>query len=422
MAERQYSSEQHIIFLIFFTVYLSAAVYIKIHLGYLPEELLIRTQQFIDILSGSQNIKQSIIGSILLPPLPFIMRVPFAFLPLKINVLFMGNVISALFGAGSVLFLNTLMKNYNWNRLPRVLLLSLFGLYPLLVFTSASGSDTALFIFFFTSSLVYLLLWLKKEKIQHILFITLLLSLMLITTIEGILYGVLVMVMVTATTLFRKRPLSFKEGTLLLILLPPIYIIFVWGLFNWFILGDVFYFLKGMLLYLKDFSFSPVSLIPLFFLLLIEALSFQSSGYTPSKGVKTSSVLFLLVLTYLLVNPVYLIKRDLKMFRERVIDEISLISHIEQFPEEARFIVTGYRGYILKHYSGSSEKILHIFDFYVKNIYPVDKPSFLLLYEPTSGKIMDGVYYRYGNIYKNGADFLLLEKELPGWRIYRIIF
>jgi len=173
MAERQYSSEQHIIFLIFFTVYLSAAVYIKIHLGYLPEELLIRTQQFIDILSGSQNIKQSIIGSILLPPLPFIMRVPFAFLPLKINVLFMGNVISALFGAGSVLFLNTLMKNYNWNRLPRVLLLSLFGLYPLLVFTSASGSDTALFIFFFTSSLVYLLLWLKKEKIQHILFITL---------------------------------------------------------------------------------------------------------------------------------------------------------------------------------------------------------------------------------------------------------
>jgi hypothetical protein len=422
MTEKQFSSEQHIIFLTFFTVYLSAAVYIKIHIGYLPEELIIRTQQFLDIIAGNQNAKQSIIGSVLLPPLPAILRTPFALLPLEINTLFMGSVISALFGAGSVLFLNTLMKNYNWNRLTRVFFLALFGLHPLFAFTSTSGSDTATFIFFFTGSLVYMLLYLKEEQMRPLLFMTLFLSLMLITTVEGLLYALFIVLVFVAVTLFRKHPPSFKEGTLLLALLPPVYTVFVWALFNWLILGDFFYFLRGISFYLQGFSFSQISFIPLLFLLLVEILSFQSSGYTPSKTVKVSSVLILLALAYIFVSPVHTIGGEIRRTKNRVMDEIKLIRQIERFPEDARFIITGYRGYILKHYADSSDNLLHIFDFYADNIYPADKPSFLLLYEPTPGSILDGIYYRYGDIYNTGADFLLLEKELPGWKIYRFIF
>lgn len=479
-------TEQCLLFSGVFTLFIVLARYSSSYTGYITEDLAVRTGQFLDLVFRNPGIKQSIIGSIWFPPLPVIIRAPFALLPFTVNPSFLNNIVSSFFGAGTVLLFNHFIKAWHWDRLSRTFLLFLIVFNPFLLFISITGTDLSVFTFFFTGTVGYFLLWLKDDEMRHFTSMVFFISLMAITKVEGLFYGIILIFSIAVMLFCKKYNYSKKESYLLLSLSPVLYLLFIWSLFNWFIFGDWLYFIRGVPFHISRLSFPEtffagtlfslrdifhyiyiigavslfsgifkkrISLIFLFFFIIAVPFSVfftePDGGYNSVFSLipvipvglfmllentscfccfkKEGSIkktrmflLILLLLSYLFPAPLNIIRREIAGQKKSSVSS-EFIQYIREFSTGNRIIVTGYKGYILTYYTGKKDNILHVFDFYTENIYRVKEPSFLLVAEPSAGKDWDGIYSRYKGIDNQGADFTLLEKKIPLWKIYRLI-
>ena len=485
------STESQFIFLAVFAFNLIIAYFLVFKSGYIADEAIIRTSQALDLIEGSNKGRQSLICSLWWPPLPTLIQLPLVFCKFHLYKLFLNNIVSSVFAAGSMVFLNILFKRCDLNRAYRYIVLAAFQLNPLILFYSANGTSQMMFVLFLIASLYYLSGWLKENSLRGFLLMTLNTSLLCLIRLEGVFYAAAILAIVIIVTFYRKYQVSRKEGLLLLYLAPVGYLISLWFLFNWLIMGDWLYFLRGIFLNPIHLESSPPTLFELakiafliapFYLLMVVLsllyISIKRKGSLPSLLVVSlvpplfclimagrgqlaaplGSLVILLPFGYVLlaefldhshaVNPVRwrlshsvkkyillvlliaslfpvpalrLIKGEMNRVDKQRREMAEMGAYLAKYKTNSEILVTDFRGYLFRYYSGGTYSLTHCFDFGLGKIPLGEAPVYLLVPCPGDKIGSESIHWKYPHIYKQGTGFTILDKNFASWRVFRII-
>ncbi len=233
-----------IIFISFFILYLAIAYYLVFDLQFVFGDAVSRTEKAFLVFHDDMP-KISSIGFIW-TPLPSLLQVPLVLIKSLARYGLSGNIVSALFGALSCLYIYKFIDRVHLNGFFKIIFLMLFGLNPMIAFYSSNGMSEAIIIFFMILASWYFLKWSESKEIKDIIFLGVILSLGFFTRYEAIPFA-LVTGFLIIFLYYGKIKIKFNEieGNIILYALPIVGSVLLWIGINWLIMGDPLYFLHG---------------------------------------------------------------------------------------------------------------------------------------------------------------------------------
>ena len=189
--------------------------------------------------------RQALVGSAWWPPLPFLLRLPLmALIPpqvVPVSSLF----VSALFGVGALFLLARVLKDQGvgWQRF---VLAAALAADPGFRQACTDGSSGTTIVFLVILTAFGLAQWVARRKVRYLIALGLGAALLSVTSVElaGWLLALLLLVLLDLTLCGFGR--GQKEAALILLILPAAYVIGLWVLMNWLIMGDGLYFLRSL--------------------------------------------------------------------------------------------------------------------------------------------------------------------------------
>ncbi len=178
------------------------------------------------------------------PPLPSFLQLPL--LPIARwvgQVEFSGPVLSALFGAGSLVVLNRVIAELSAGRALRWTLLALTQLHPEFWYLAGSGMAEPVLLF---SLLLALLGYLRMPRLRAAILAATGLAMGVFVRYEtlGMIAGIVGAVLIQRWPPWRNWEQAL-EGRLLTLLAPPVYALFLWLFWNWQVMGDPLFFQRS---------------------------------------------------------------------------------------------------------------------------------------------------------------------------------
>ena len=181
------------------------------------------------------------------PPFQTLVFLPFALIKPLATSLAALPAMSAVFMAGLMVVLNRALGVTEMAWYARYPLLVLFGLNPMIVYYGANGMAEAVYLFFLTAAVYFLIRWHLTRRTHLLAFVGLAMSLAMLSRYEILPFALVIAAAIGAITLAGRervyRPQEL-EGSLLLYLAPVAYAGGAWLFFNWLILGDPLSFLQ----------------------------------------------------------------------------------------------------------------------------------------------------------------------------------
>ncbi len=147
---------------------------------------------------------------------------------------------SALFGAGTLVFIDRMFAMGDMLRGPRLLLVLLIGVNPMFAFYAMNGTGDAAGLMFAGFGLFCLLGWGRNGSPRYLIGGGLAFSLACLTQYEYIFWAVFIAFLISFTLSYRDRDEVEVEGSVIAFLAPIIYAIGIWIFFNAIVLGDPF--------------------------------------------------------------------------------------------------------------------------------------------------------------------------------------
>jgi len=190
--------------------------------------------------------RQALVGSVLWPPLPVLVRLPAAaFLP---DGLAAGSsrLLSAVFGAAAAVMLASLIRSaggsgwlgvatgLGWLALPQVHSAASDG----------SPSTLAWFLCLLTARGLYR--WLENREVAALVRLGAGTAGMFLTSPDSAAWALCILVFLVLDTLASRTRNAQKEAVLILGILPLVYAAGLWMLLCWLVMGDAFYFLRPL--------------------------------------------------------------------------------------------------------------------------------------------------------------------------------
>ncbi len=234
------------IFVIAFIVNLSVSILFNFFWIIGESEALLTTSIGQLILTGGT----SDVGSIALvkPPLTSLLQI--VFLPL-LNLFdiafFSGPLLSCIFGALTLLFLNLILLQFNIPKLFRWALLGLTLLYPGYLYTSVTGSAEALYLF-----IVIFVVWgalqISRNNLSFLICgFGLAVGFYIKYEVIALVVSVVLALIICKWNIHEDWQTEL-EGQLLAFITPVIYAMALWIIFSWFSVSDPFHFLRRLFL------------------------------------------------------------------------------------------------------------------------------------------------------------------------------
>lgn len=244
-AERKISvSEDALLFLFASLVYLPSAYYLVFHRHFWAGDAIARVFHAFLVFYGREP-KLASIGFIW-PPIPTLVLLPLVIVkPLALSG-FAANIASATFTALTAVYLNKICKLYEIAKLPRYGFLVLYLLNPLIFTLAINGLSESISIFFLVFGMYYFLRWVKSKRFSFLALAGLAMGLDFLSRYETLLIGGILFVW-AALIMSEERPVNQEkmEGALLGYTTPVVYSVFLWGFFNWLIMGHPLFFLRS---------------------------------------------------------------------------------------------------------------------------------------------------------------------------------
>lgn len=196
----------------------------------------------------SRDPKFSSVGFVWMP-LPSLLDAPFVLLgrvwPSLTARGLVANIESALFMAGAVAMLRSMLVDLRVGRAVRLVLLAVFALDPMIVFFGANGMTEAAMLLFLLAAARPLARWLTdpKPRTRDVVFAGLALGIGDLCRYEVFAAGLVVTALVVVTS-FRRSPPARARGNAasdgLLVGLPVVIVTVGWAVTSWLIVGHPF--------------------------------------------------------------------------------------------------------------------------------------------------------------------------------------
>jgi hypothetical protein len=174
------------------------------------------------------------------PPLTTVAYLPFALVKPLATSLVALPLVSALFGALMVVWVNRLLARCSLQGVRRWALLAAFALNPLIVFYAGSGMSNVIVSALLALLLYALVSWLVTSQPRFLVVAALALPLLALLRYSFIAWAGVLALLLVLRLRWRGASYAETEGTLVALLAPLLYALGVWALFNGLIIGDVF--------------------------------------------------------------------------------------------------------------------------------------------------------------------------------------
>jgi hypothetical protein len=223
------------------------AVLMLYGVGYLAPEAAVRAGVAQDLLDGSSRGREAAICSVWWTPLPTLAQLVFAGLPGAVSSGLAACLLSALGGAVLCLFIARAFLDSGFPRWAAGLAAALCGASPWILLAGASGGSQIWVLALVTAALFYFRRWTRTRRLDVLVCASVCLGLLPVIEHQTVLYvGVIFGAALLYMVFTRGFGLSKIEGTVVLGASPVFYMVGLWFLFNWLIMGNFLHFLEGV--------------------------------------------------------------------------------------------------------------------------------------------------------------------------------
>lgn len=428
------------------------------------------------LLGNTDEGRQALVSSVWWPPLPVLVRLPFASLSTSSSSPVASVTVSALFGILSVVFLARSLKRRGAGLAGGMIAAMLF-VQPGFLTACMDGSNTTLLIALSILAAGGLAGWIHARTTGELLRFSFAAALLLTTAAEcwpwlAVAFGILLL-----DLLARPADPGQREAVLFLALSPVIYMGGLWLLLNWLVMGDWLYCIRSLLtrgpqetaITLEMGPFIPaLSVLAIATLISLARRSragislgfLAASPLAIAAGLELSTLpwdeqALLCVITPLALLAIGRVTADAtpsrRWLQPLAVTAALMISvpywlgiHVapsghRDAPEEmarvqgirrhvlerspyAKVFVCGYESFNLLN-SEAGPIFAHSLDFnfnQVKNAY-CGHTLFVLVRRPDGRGAMDSIHWQNDNIYALGSRSTLYDGDWGDWRLFEII-
>ena len=239
--------ETSAVFIIIFAIYLTASLILVLKIGYVSQEVNVRSGIAYDLLDGNERGREGLVCSVWWAPIPTLLQLTFGAFPSLISSGVACGIISAAGGALMCFFLFKAFIYLGIKRAAAYPMLILLAFNPWMFFYSSNGSSEALLLGILAGTVWCLLLWYHDNRLSGLIGLSILAALLPLIKHQALLLTFVILASAVVISAIRRKPrLSTAEGTFCLAFSPTIYTVGLWFLFNWLIMGDFLYFLRGV--------------------------------------------------------------------------------------------------------------------------------------------------------------------------------
>lgn len=172
------------------------------------------------------------------PPIATLVFLPLAAIkPLATSLIGL-TLMSAVFGAGTLVVLNGLLRFLRMPALVRYALVAAYGVNPMILDYSTNGMAEVVYLFFLALGLSAFLRWYLLREAKFLIIAGLGFSFGVLSRYEVIAWVGLLVIAITAVLIRSQVTREEVEGSLLAYLAPVAYAIGLWLFVNWLILGN----------------------------------------------------------------------------------------------------------------------------------------------------------------------------------------
>ena len=227
---------------------IGAAVIWYIHSAALPpsREAIVRAGVGRDLLVGVSRGRQGLVGSLYYGPLPTLLALPLLNLPAPFGDCFALVIVSLI----SVAFLGACICA--WLRQCGIAVLTRLGIAlavccsPVVLGEMLRGTSAPLFMALIFLALCFLMHWWRTDALRSLAYLALVIALAMITNYQAVALSAVIGAFLVIHVTQRRRGRSYAEATLIVFLLPSLYVAALWIISNWLIMGDPFFFMRGL--------------------------------------------------------------------------------------------------------------------------------------------------------------------------------
>ena len=210
--------------------YIAVSAYLVFHMHYMIDDAYARIDNTFDVLFTSDPHLAGI--GFFWPPLPSFLELPIiafkGLWPPLVTQGFAGSIEASLFGAGTVVLLNSGLKWAGVVRGMRWVICLIWMANPMTIIYAAQGMSEAPFIFFFMASILVFLRWTESNRTSLLPLMGVLAGLGCLCRNEAFAVAFLMGVGVIAVAVRRRARWREIENVALLYGLPTLFVIMLW--------------------------------------------------------------------------------------------------------------------------------------------------------------------------------------------------
>jgi hypothetical protein len=230
--------------LVSFIIFLATAYYLVFQLNIFLTDAMARTRSAWQVFFSSEP-KMANIGFVW-APLPALLQLPLVLIPAFRNQGVSGNIVTALCGAGSVQVILLFLRQIKLPRIIMYLLLLLYVANPMILFYSSNGMSEMILELFVMLIAYYYLRWNQTHQWIYITGCGLATCLAFLSRYDASFVAAAVAIFIGLEAIFSHRKKSaYAESLILLYASPVLYVMSLWVLLNWLIMGDPLYFVRS---------------------------------------------------------------------------------------------------------------------------------------------------------------------------------
>lgn len=406
-------------------------------------EAVIRVGIGQDLLSGVPRGRQGLIGSLRWAPLPTLALLPLLRLPPPLGHDWAPVVAALAAGAFLCALLSAWLARCGVGRSVRLTVALAIFLSPALQEPMASGSAAPLVVLMTFGVACFLMHWYETGQLRSLAYLALALALGVATQYQAVLVLAAVGFFVILHLVrfrnpggtceqqhlgTRRRRQDYAEATLIVFLVPVLYVVALWFVTNWLIMGDAFFFVRGLAVHGSSGGLDgihPAGEWEIALLLCViafvawRARRLRRGLRAVWSGAAVAAVLVLIA---------YQGQADVSRTagEERGESELSrVVAYLATAHPGDWIVYSGHRGYELARPTGDRKIALlcHTLSFYPEPVLKMTrgKRAYLLVPRPDGAGRWEDINLKYPRVFDQGAYFIVYERSWRNWRLWRMV-